>query len=79
MPKELTMVPPAPPDRGELVYDTEIPDRFFKGLPGIKHPVAWVRRNLPKETRIRIGQHSCWYVQDVEAYIRSLKGKGLAA
>jgi hypothetical protein len=60
-----------PPDRGRLWYDFEIPDEFFRGLPGIEQKVRWVREHLPKETRIRIGQKSAWYEADIRAFLES--------
>lgn len=71
--------PAAPPDRGQLWYDDEIPNQFLKGLPGIKNPVGWVRRNFPKSKRIKIGQRSAWYESDIRAHLDSLRGKGVAA
>ncbi len=60
-----------PPDRGRLWYDFEIPDEFFRGLPGIEQKVRWVREHLPKETRIRIGQKSAWYEADIRVFLES--------
>lgn len=60
-----------PPDRGRLWYDFEIPDEFFRGLPGIEQKVRWVREHLPKDTRIRIGQKSAWYEADIRAFLES--------
>ena len=60
-----------PPDRGRLWYDFEIPDEFFRGLPGIEQKVRWVREHLPKDTRIRIGQKSAWYESDIRAFLES--------
>jgi hypothetical protein len=74
MPKELN-IPQAPPDRGQLWFDDEIPKQFLKDLPGIKHKPEWVRRNFPKDKRIKIGQRSAWYESDIRAHLDSLRGK----
>lgn len=66
---------PPPPDRGRLVYDAEIPDRYLGGLPGIARKVRWVRAHLPRDTRVRIGRRSAWYEADVAAYVASLRGE----
>ena len=62
----------APPtDRGRLWYDFEIPEEFFRGLPGIQKKVRWVREHLPRHSRIRIGQKSAWYESDIRAFLES--------
>lgn len=68
-------VPPAPPDRGKLWLDSEISDAFFKGLPGIKNKLNWVRRRFPRESRIQLGRHAAWYESDIRAFIESLRGR----
>jgi hypothetical protein len=66
--------PPAPPDRGPLIYDKHIVDRYFLGLPNVKNKVRWVREHLPPSTRVTIGRYSAWYERDILAYIESLRG-----
>lgn len=61
----------APPSRGRLWYDFQIPNEFFGGLPGIEQKVRWVREHLPREKRVKIGRYSCWYETDISAYIES--------
>lgn len=65
--------PVAPPARGRLYYDYQIPDAFFGGLPKIGNKVRWVREHLPRATRIQIGRESAWYEADVLAYIATLQ------
>ena len=60
-----------PPNRGRLRYDFEIPDAFFRGLPGIEQKVRWAREHLPREHRIKIGQKSAWYEADIRAFLES--------
>jgi hypothetical protein len=67
-----TPEPPAPPERGRLWYDFEIPDHFFNGLPKITNKVRWVRTHLPREKRVKIGRDSAWYESDIIAYRDSL-------
>jgi hypothetical protein len=64
----------APPDRGVLWYDFQIPDRFFAGLPSIGQKVRWVRTHLPRASRIKIGQMSAWYELDIMEYLESERG-----
>lgn len=66
--------PVAPPDRGELVPEIEIPARYFNDLPGIKNKIRWVRSHLPAGTRIVMGHSSSWYESDILAYRESLRG-----
>lgn len=61
----------APQDRGRMWYDFEIPTEFYKGLPGIKNKVRWVREHLPRAKRIKIGQRSAWYERDILEHIES--------
>lgn len=65
----------APPRRDELVYDHQIADRYFGGLPRIRNKLRWVREHLPRDKRIKIGGASAWYARDVLAYIASLRGR----
>ena len=67
--RERAPVPTPPPDRGQLFYDDEIPDAFFKGLPGIKEKTRWVRSHLPRSKALRIGAKSAWWQRDVEQWI----------
>ncbi len=60
-----------PPDRGRMWYDFEIPAEFYKGLPGIKNKVRWVREHLPRAKRIKIGQRSAWYEREILEHIES--------
>ncbi len=71
----LASIPPAPPDRGRLWYDFEIPKQFLNDLPGIGNKAGWVRRNFPADTRIKIGKASAWYESDVVAAIAGRRGK----
>jgi hypothetical protein len=61
----------APQDRSRMWYDFEIPAEFYKGLPGIKNKVRWVREHLPRAKRIKIGQRSAWYERDILEHIES--------
>lgn len=61
----------APQNRGRMWYDFEIPTEFYKGLPGIKNKVRWVREHLPRAKRIKIGQRSAWYERDILEHIES--------
>lgn len=61
----------APPSRGRLWYDFQIPDEFFGGLPNISDKVRWVRTHLPRASRVKIGQASCWYETDIQDFITS--------
>ena len=67
--------PVQPPDKGRLYYDFEIPDAFLNGLPNVQDKLRWVRANLPRETRIRIGRQSAWWEADVRAYLESLRNE----
>lgn len=67
-------VPQPPPERGPLVYDTDIPALYFDGLPGIKNKVRWIRKHLPSASRISIGRRSAWYERDILTYLESLRG-----
>jgi hypothetical protein len=65
---------PTPPSRGRLWYDFQIVDEFLGGLPLIKdqkNRIQWVRDHLPRASRIKIGNASCWYERDVLAWIES--------
>lgn len=64
-------IPAPPPDRGQLFYDNEIADAFFKGLPGIKDKTGWVRRHLPRSKRLKIGASSAWYEREINEWIES--------
>lgn len=66
--------PVAPPTRGKLFYDFEIPDAYLGGLPGITNKIRWVREHLPRATRVQIGRASAWYESDVLAYLATLQG-----
>jgi hypothetical protein len=69
----------APPvERGRLVYDFEIPELYFGGLPKITDKVRWVRAHLPREKCIKVGRDSAWYEADIEDHIRSLRGANVA-
>jgi hypothetical protein len=57
--------------RGRLVYDVEVAERFFGGLPGIARKERWVRQHLPRDSRIKIGRSSAWYETDIQAWIES--------
>lgn len=71
----LGRIPPAPPDKGPLHLDTEIPALFFKDLPGIKDKAGWVRRNLPREKRVPVGRRTAYFEKDIKDYIASSQGR----
>ena len=65
----------APVDRGALWYDFQIVDRFFGGLPTIGNKVRWIREHLPRGTRIKVGQTSAWYEQDIIDFLEAERGR----
>ena len=67
--RERAPVPAPPPDRGQLFYDDEIADAFFKGLPGIGDKAGWVRRHFPKSKAIKIGKRSAYWERDINQWI----------
>ena len=71
--------PPPPPDRGRLIYDFEIPDLYYRGLPGITKKLRWVREHFPRGKRVKIGGSSAWYEKDILEHLERERGATRAA
>lgn len=56
-----------PVDRGRLLHPEDVRERFFKQ----RHSLAWIRRNVAPEFRIRIGGTSVWFERDIEQWLES--------
>lgn len=69
-------VPPEPPrDRGQLVYDDEISERYYRG----RVKTRWVREHFPKDQGIKIGRHWAWYEYDIPAIIAAVGQRSRSA